>query len=104
MENAMTKNGTALDAAQLKTWQDAAIDVARFAGARADQWFFKRDKLVVEEKGAQDYVSQADRKTEELIVDELRARFPGHAFFGEETAKTKPAPGQPVWVIDPIDG
>lgn len=90
--------------ADRKQWLDAAIDVARIAGARADVWFRKRDTLVVEEKGAQDYVSVADKKTEELIVEELSRRFPDHAFFGEEGAKKKPAEGQPVWVIDPIDG
>ena len=90
--------------ADRKKWLDAAIDVARMAGARADSWYRKRATIVVEEKGAQDYVSIADRKTEELIVEELSRRFPDHAFYGEEGAKTKPAPGQPVWVIDPIDG
>jgi myo-inositol-1(or 4)-monophosphatase len=89
----------------VKQYLDAAVDVARMAGARADHWFFQRDKLVVEEKGAQDYVSQADRKTEELIVAELRQRFPDHAFLGEEGAKeTHAKSGQPTWVIDPIDG
>jgi myo-inositol-1(or 4)-monophosphatase len=87
-----------------KRYLDAAIDVARMAGARAEVWFNKRDKLVVEEKGAQDYVSQADKKTEELIVEELKQRFPDHAFYGEEGGKAQPLPGQPVWVIDPIDG
>ncbi len=94
----------ALPAADLARFRDAAVDVARMAGARADVWFRKRAELHVEEKGAQDYVSEADRKTEELIVEELQKRFPGHAFFGEEGAKTTPALGQPVWVIDPIDG
>ena len=91
-------------AADRKQWLDAAIDVARMAGAYADGWFRKRGSLVVEEKGAQDYVSIADKKTEELIVEELGRRFPDHAFFGEEGAKVKPKAGQPVWVIDPIDG
>ena len=91
-------------AQERKLWLDAAIDVARIAGAHADAWFRKRGSLVIEEKGAQDYVSVADKKTEALIIEELSRRFPEHAFYGEESARQKPAPGQPVWVIDPIDG
>jgi myo-inositol-1(or 4)-monophosphatase len=86
-----------------KRWLDAAIDVARIAGARADHWYAKRSDLVVEEKGAQDYVSMADKKTEELIREELRARFPDHGFLGEESGASFDA-AKPVWVVDPIDG
>jgi myo-inositol-1(or 4)-monophosphatase len=86
-----------------KKWLDAAIDVARIAGARADFWYAKRGELVVEEKGAQDYVSLADKKTEELIREELRARFPDHGFLGEESGASFD-PAKPVWVVDPIDG
>jgi myo-inositol-1(or 4)-monophosphatase len=90
-----------------KRWLAAAIDVARIAGARADHWYAKRADLVVEEKGAQDYVSMADKKTEELIREELHARFPDHAFLGEESVASFDAAansGKPVWVVDPIDG
>lgn len=92
--------------ADRKHFLDAAIDVARIAGARADHWYAKRGDLVVEEKGAQDYVSMADKKTEELIREELLRRFPDHAFLGEESASSfsAPAAGRPVWVVDPIDG
>ena len=85
-------------------WLAAAIDVARMAGAHADACFARRDSLVVHDKGAQDYVSAADQQTEALIVEQLSRKFPDHAFFGEEGTKTKPVAGQPVWVIDPIDG
>lgn len=90
-----------------KRWLDGAIDVARIAGARADHWYAKRGDLVVEEKGAQDYVSMADKKTEELIREELKARFPDHGFLGEESASSfdaQASAGKPIWVVDPIDG
>lgn len=94
--------------AERKVWLDAAVDVARMAAARADTYFQKRTSLVVEEKGPRDFVTIADKKTEELIVQELRQRFPDHAFLGEEQAaagnRPSVAQGQPLWVIDPIDG
>jgi myo-inositol-1(or 4)-monophosphatase len=85
-------------------FRDAAVDVAVRAGAHAFDLFTDRATLVVEQKGARDYVSAADRSTEALVVDELKRRFPDHAFFGEEGEKARPRAGQPVWVIDPIDG
>lgn len=93
--------------ADRKAWLGAAIDVARIAGARADHWYARRAELVVEEKGAQDYVSMADKKTEQLIREELAQRFPDHAFLGEESVKEFDAAknaGRPTWVVDPIDG
>lgn len=91
---------------QRKRWLDAAVDVARMAGAQADAYFHKRSSLPVEEKGHRNYVTLADRKTEQLIVEELKLRFPEHAFLGEEGtgAGRNVLAGQPLWVIDPIDG
>jgi myo-inositol-1(or 4)-monophosphatase len=91
----------------LDRWLDDAVDIARFAGARADSMFHKRDLLKIEHKeGSQNYVTAADRKTEELILEELSRRYPDHAFLSEEGLGkvTAPAPGQPLWVVDPIDG
>lgn len=89
--------------AERKHLLDSARDVALMAGARAEHFARKRDALVIEEKGAQDFVTNADRAVEALIVEELKGRFPDHAFFGEE--KAKDADGtRPTWVIDPIDG
>ena len=81
-----------------------ATDIARAAGAFAHQAFQQRTRLLVEEKGAQDYVSAADRDTEALIVRALRDAFPQHGVLGEEGAKEAPEQNQPLWVIDPIDG
>jgi myo-inositol-1(or 4)-monophosphatase len=81
----------------------SARDVALMAGARAEHFARKRDALVIEEKGAQDFVTNADKAVEALIVEELKRRFPDHAFFGEENAKDADG-SKPTWVIDPIDG
>ena len=86
-----------------KRFLEAARDVALMAGARAEHFARKRDALIVEEKGAQDFVTNADKAVEALIVEELTRRFPDHAFFGEESAKDADG-SKPTWVIDPIDG
>jgi myo-inositol-1(or 4)-monophosphatase len=92
-----------LSQAERETFLAAARDVAYIAGARVEHWAGKRHSLVIEEKGAQDFVSEADRRVEQLIVEELALRFPDHTFYGEELSKGGDGK-KPTWVIDPIDG
>ncbi len=82
-----------------------AIEAARPAGAIARGWFARAHELKVELKGAQDFVSQADREVEDFLRRVLAQRLPDHAFFGEESGATD-APGavRPTWIVDPIDG
>ncbi|HUG62681.1 MAG TPA: inositol monophosphatase family protein, partial [Methylomirabilota bacterium] len=54
-------------------------------------------------KGAQDLVSEADRRVEELIVSRLSEAFPEDGFLGEEGGTRNPG-ARATWVIDPIDG
>jgi myo-inositol-1(or 4)-monophosphatase len=82
----------------------AALDIARSAGDLARNFFAQRETLVVEHKGAQDFVSRADRAVEELIRGRFAATFPGDAFLGEETAAAFAGALDHVWVVDPIDG
>jgi myo-inositol-1(or 4)-monophosphatase len=82
----------------------AALDIARSAGALARNFFAQRETLAVEHKGAQDFVSHADRTVEESIRSKLAAAFPGDAFLGEETAAAFAGDPDHVWIVDPIDG
>jgi len=90
--------------ADLQARHDAAHELILEAGALALRYFERVGTLRVNSKGARDVVTEADVAVEELIRQRLAARFPGDAFVGEETARTAPADGQGVWVVDPIDG
>jgi myo-inositol-1(or 4)-monophosphatase len=79
----------------------AGCAVAREAGALARRYFLARHELIVESKGTQDHVSQADREVETLIIEQLGRAFPGDRFLGEEGGG---AAADSLWVIDPIDG
>jgi len=81
-----------------------AVDLVREAGALAHTYFGRRDTLTIHDKGPQDLASEADLNTELLIRERLRRDYPGDAFLGEETGITEHAPGQGIWVVDPIDG
>ena len=79
--------------------------LAREAGRLAYDYYTRRAELAIESKGLQDVVSIADKKVEELIRGQLEERCPEDGFLGEETGASEGgAPGQAVWVVDPIDG
>lgn len=80
----------------------AAEAVAREAGALALRYFRGREALVVEHKGPQDIVSEADRAVERLVAARLATLFPADGLLGEETGHRAGTEG--IWVIDPIDG
>jgi len=79
-------------------------DLIQEAGELALDYFRRLDTLRVHRKGPQDMASEADLNTELLIRDRLKEKFPDDAFLGEETGRTEFAPGQGIWVVDPIDG
>lgn len=78
--------------------------VARQAGALALEFWRNRERLCIELKGPQDFVSRADRDVEALIRRALGAAFPDDRFLGEETAAQFTGPIDRCWVVDPIDG
>ncbi|MBX3567173.1 MAG: inositol monophosphatase [Rhizobiaceae bacterium] len=83
---------------------DFARALIRDAGDLAHGYFKARGSLSVKSKGPQDVVSEADLNTELLIRERLSSSFPDDAFLGEETGLSAYAPGQGIWVVDPIDG
>jgi myo-inositol-1(or 4)-monophosphatase len=92
------------DAMSMHARHVAARRIARKAGELAHDYFSRRGALAVETKGAQDYVSQADRAVEALIRAQLAREFPDDAFLGEETAASFAGGEERIWIVDPIDG
>lgn len=88
---------------QIALRYDAAQRIARMAGLAAQEYFQRFETLVIDVKGHQDFVSQADRAVELLVRAELQAAFPDDAIVGEEAAPKSGTSGF-TWVIDPIDG
>jgi histidinol-phosphatase len=79
----------------------AALDAARAAGEVIQQLY--RRNLAVTLKADKSPVTEADVRAEEAIRGVLRARFPGHGFYGEETGQEAMG-AESVWLVDPIDG
>lgn len=81
-----------------------ALQVIREGGRLARSFYDNRADLVVKLKGVQDFVSQADAETEDLIVSRLLAAFPHDGILGEEGGRRGGGAARALWVIDPIDG
>jgi myo-inositol-1(or 4)-monophosphatase len=60
--------------------------------------------LQVSRKGPADFVSQADQRAEETLIEELRRARPDWGFLVEETGAIEGDPSKPRWIIDPLDG
>src|SRR5258708_35678657 len=75
-------------------------EIAREAGDLLMQYF---GKVEIEYKGDVDLVTKADREAEKLIVERVRAAWPGHDITGEEGTRTQSGSDY-RWYIDPPDG
>lgn len=92
---------------------DLAGEAARKAGTfiRAA----RKDGLRVNAKSPIDFVSDKDLQSEDIIREMIRAKYPDHIFFGEESVSGCSVEEERarieafrdedfVWVVDPIDG
>ena len=75
--------------------------MAREAGGLLMSYFDRHIKI--EYKGDADLVTVADRKSEALILERLRAQFPAHDVMGEEGTRIETGSDY-KWYIDPLDG
>jgi len=57
----------------------------------------------IQSKGPSDYVTEIDKKCEDLIMQTILRHFPDHRIIAEETANSMLSEA-PTWIIDPIDG
>jgi myo-inositol-1(or 4)-monophosphatase len=80
------------------------VEAVRAAGAVLKTYF--RAPLAVEfkEKGEQSPVTEADRRSEDLLRSALRHAFPTHGIIGEEGEEAVNAGADYVWFLDPLDG
>jgi myo-inositol-1(or 4)-monophosphatase len=80
------------------------VQAAFKAGKSLSRDFGEVQNLQVSLKGPGDYVSQADRKAEKLIREELLKARPTYGFLGEEGEEIKGTDGAHRWIVDPLDG
>jgi len=77
---------------------------ARKAAPRLRRDFGEVEQLQVSRKGPADFVSMADKRAEQTIVEELRNARPDWGMLLEEGGTIEGNPDKPRWVVDPLDG
>ena len=85
----------------LATAFEFATQTAREAGALLRE--YNQRGVTAEYKGEIDLVTEADRASERLILNRLRAAYPDHAILAEESGAHHQA-SRFKWIADPLDG
>ena len=80
------------------------VQAATKAGRSLAKDFGEVENLQVSVKGPADFVTNADRRAEEIVFEELRKARPTYSFLGEEGGEVKGTDGQHRWIVDPLDG
>ena len=81
-----------------------AVKAARRAAQELTRAATSLDTLEVENKSANDFVTNADRAAEAAIVDVIKQAYPKHAILTEEAGRMGSAKSDYLWIIDPLDG
>ena len=81
-----------------------ASELAAEAGSLLTDYLGR--KLVVSKKGRINLVTEADLKSEELLVSKIFERFPHHSILAEETGARQVGEkaSEFRWIVDPLDG
>ncbi len=80
------------------------VQAARKAARGLARDFGEVENLQVSIKGPADFVTAADRKAEEVIVQELQRARPGYTILAEEGGEIAGTDKTHRWIIDPLDG
>ena len=80
------------------------VAAVRKATQRLPRDFGEVDQLQIARKGAMNFVTEADLRTEKLLYQELSKARPKYGFLMEESGEVKGEESEFRWVIDPLDG
>lgn len=85
----------------MASFLETAAEIARESGALIAA--YGERKIGFELKGEFDLVTEADRASERLIVERLRAHYPSHSIIAEEGGGGEGS-SEYRWYVDPLDG
>ena len=83
-----------------------ALEAARKGCSELLKFSDEIGKFTIKEKGPTDYVTELDKKVEDIIINSLKKTYPNHTYICEEvgiiegSGKDKKS----AWIIDPLDG
>lgn len=80
---------------------DIAVKTAKKAGNLLKKGFWEK-YTISEKQGVHNLVTEYDLKSEKLIIEEIKKKYPSHSFLSEEKGSFGTSPYK--WIIDPLDG
>jgi len=91
---------------ELKELEAFGIGIARQAGMLLQQHFQKPLAVEYKDKARvrRDPVTEADKRSEELLKEAILRELPGHGILAEEGSQVESANSDFLWVLDPLDG
>src|SRR5262245_8428864 len=81
--------------------REVAEQAARAGGAELLSW---RGRFTAREKGARDFVTDADLASQRAVTAVIAEHFPEHGLVGEESPAGAEWDREWCWVVDPLDG
>ena len=84
---------------------NVAIKAARTAGAIINRAALDIESVRISQKQFNDFVTEVDQASENVIIETLLGAYPGHGILAEESGQEHGAKDSEfVWIIDPLDG
>ena len=89
----------------LHPMMNVAVKAARLAGAIINRAALDVEALRISQKQVNDFVTEVDQASEQVIIETLLGAYPGHGVHAEESGRLHGAKDSEwVWIIDPLDG
>ncbi len=86
----------------MPSYLEISEEIAREAGALLHGYFERH--IGFELKGEFDLVTEADRASEQLVIERLQEHFPTHSIVAEESGGHAGESAEYCWYVDPLDG
>ncbi|HTB04248.1 MAG TPA: inositol monophosphatase family protein [Bradyrhizobium sp.] len=80
------------------------LKAARRAGRSLKRDLGEIENLQVSLKGPANFVSLADKRAEQMLLEDLTKARPGYGFVGEEGGLREGQDKSHTWIVDPLDG
>ena len=89
----------------LHPMMNVAVKAARAAGNVINRAALDLEAVRISQKQVNDFVTDVDQRSEQVIIETLLTAYPGHGIHAEESGREHGArDSEFVWIIDPLDG
>lgn len=94
-----------LTTSSLHPMLNVAVTAARAAGAIINRASLDIEAVRISQKEVNDFVTEVDQASEQVIIETLLEAYPKHGIWAEETGRQYGNPNSDyIWIIDPLDG